>query len=127
MRVLLSIKPKYATLIFSGKKKYEFRRTMFKNPEVTSVVVYASSPIQKVIGEFQIAEVLSDSPDELWSRTKQHAGVSEEFFFEYFADKNIAYAIEVKETILYEKALDIQEAFNAVPPQSFIYLHEIVD
>jgi predicted transcriptional regulator len=32
-------------------KKYEFRKVVFKNPKVKTVVVYASSPVQKVIGE----------------------------------------------------------------------------
>lgn len=122
MRILLSIKPEYANLIFSGMKKYEFRRTVFKKTKVTSVVVYASAPVQKVIGEFEIEEVLSDSPDVLWAKTEQHAGVRKEFFFEYFSDKKIAHAIKIKKTRLYKKPLDIQEAFNTTPPQSFIYL-----
>ncbi len=59
MKVLLSIKPKYAELIFDGSKKFEFRRTIFKNIQVKTVVVYASSPVQRVIGEFQIEEILN--------------------------------------------------------------------
>lgn len=31
MKVLLSIKPKYANAIFAGTKKFEFRRSIFKN------------------------------------------------------------------------------------------------
>jgi predicted transcriptional regulator len=30
MKVLLSIKPQFAEMIFSGTKKYEFRRSVFK-------------------------------------------------------------------------------------------------
>ena len=54
MRVLLSIKPEFAELIFKGTKKFEFRKSIFKNSEIKTVVVYASSPMQKVIGEFEI-------------------------------------------------------------------------
>ena len=32
MKILLSIKPEFAEKIFSGSKKYEFRRRIFKAP-----------------------------------------------------------------------------------------------
>ena len=60
MKVLLSIKPEYAEKIFEGTKKYEFRRSVFKNRNVKTVVVYASSPVQKVIGEFDIEHIIND-------------------------------------------------------------------
>jgi len=58
MKVLLSIKPKYAEMILSGEKKYEFRRAIFKKPGISKVVIYASSPVSKVIGEFEITQGL---------------------------------------------------------------------
>ena len=53
MKVILSIKPEFANKIFNGTKKFEFRRTLFKKKEVKKIVVYASAPISKVIGEFE--------------------------------------------------------------------------
>ena len=58
--VLLSIKPEFAEKIFDGTKKFEFRKTIFKNNNVQKVIVYASSPVQKVIGEFSIEDILND-------------------------------------------------------------------
>jgi len=52
---------------------------IFKNPDVTTVVVYASAPTSRVIGEFEISSILSDSPQQLWQATKRHAGVDETF------------------------------------------------
>jgi len=77
MRVLLSIKPEFAEKIFNGTKKYEFRRTVFKNQDIKTVVVYASSPVQKVIGEFEIEEIISDQLQALWKQTKKYAGINE--------------------------------------------------
>ena len=54
MKVLLSIKPEFVEKIFNGTKKYEFRKSIFKNKNIDTVVVYASSPWQYVIGEFKI-------------------------------------------------------------------------
>jgi hypothetical protein len=52
--VLLSIKPEFVEKIFSGLKKYEFRRVIFKSKSVSRVVIYASSPVQRVVGEFAV-------------------------------------------------------------------------
>ena len=122
MKVLLSIKPEFAFKIFEGKKKFEFRKVIFKNPNVKTVVVYASSPIQRVIGEFEIDNILSSDPTEIWRLTKKYSGISEDFFYEYFADRKIAYAIKIKNTKKYKQPLHLQDNFNVVPPQSYLYL-----
>ena len=122
MKVLLSIKPEFAFKIFEGKKKFEFRKVIFKNPKVKTVVVYASSPVQQVIGEFEIDEILTSSPEDIWEMTKQYSGISEGFFYEYFSNKQIAYAIKIKRTKKYKKPLSLKENFNVSPPQSYLYL-----
>ena len=84
MKVVLSIKPEFANKIFEGSKQYEFRRTIFKNPDVKKVVVYASSPVQKVIGEFEIDHILNHDLETLWSLTKDFSGISSDYFYQYF-------------------------------------------
>ena len=69
MKVLLSIKPEFAEKIFNGTKKYEFRKNIFKNKSVDKVVVYASSPVQCVIGEFEIETILNDDIDRICEQT----------------------------------------------------------
>lgn len=122
MKVLLSIKPEFAELIFDGTKKFEFRKAVFKNTDIKTVVVYASSPTQKVIGEFEIESILNDRPEKLWKITKDFAGINEDFFYEYFADRETAYAIKIKKTRKYRKPLCLKEDFKLTPPQSFLYL-----
>ena len=122
MRVLLSIKPEFAERIFDGSKKYEFRKAIFKNPHVKTVVVYASSPVQRVIGEFDIETILSDTPENLWKRTKEFSGISEDFFFNYFSDRNIGFAIKVKKTRRYREPRCLRTSYDISPPQSFCYL-----
>ncbi|MDD5773108.1 MAG: ASCH domain-containing protein [bacterium] len=127
MRVLLSIKPEYASKIFEGTKKFEFRKIIFKNPNIKTVVVYASSPVQQVIGEFEIEDIISLTPDMLWKKTKKYSGISEDFFFEYFTDRNVAHAIKIGDNKKYVKPLCIRQDFNASPPQSYMYLRNTVD
>lgn len=122
MKVLLSIKPEYAEKIFNGTKKYEFRRSVFKKTGVKIVVVYASSPVKKVIGEFEIETILNDELNKLWHQTKDFSGISSDFFFEYFRNKENGFAIKIKKAKKYKRPLSIKEDFNATPPQSFMYL-----
>ena len=122
MKVLLSIKPEFAFKIFDGQKLFEFRKVIFKNPNVKTVVVYASSPVQQVIGEFEIEKILTSEPKEIWEKTKTHSGISEDFFYRYFENRNVAHAIKIKTTIRYEQPLSIKDDFNVNPPQSYVYL-----
>ena len=122
MTVLLSIKPEFAFKIFDGSKRYEYRRTIFAESEVTRVVVYASHPIKRVIGEFEIAEVLCDEVQSLWARTKNHSGISKKKFLDYFRDKAKGYAIKVKSARAYDDPLPLTGLMVSSPPQSFMYL-----
>ena len=122
MKVLLSIKPKFAKQIFDGSKKFEYRKAIFKNQDIKTVVVYASSPIQKVIGEFEIDCIINDSIADLWEKTKYSAGIDKDYFYQYFSEREVGYAIKIKKTRKYRKPLSIKEDFNLTPPQSFIYL-----
>lgn len=122
MRILLSIRPEFALKIFDGSKKYEYRRAIFKNYEVSRVVVYASDPIRRVIGEFEIEDILHDELKVLWAKTKSHAGISKKRFFEYFKNKSKGYAIKVKTTRMYDAPLQLNGLTVSSPPQSFVYL-----
>ena len=123
MKVLLSIKPEYALKILSGEKKFEFRKSIFKHPEVRTVIIYATKPVGKVIGEFDIETILLACPEIIWSKTKNFAGIRRKFFDQYFSGRDIAYAIEVKAARKYLEPLDLISLLpNNVPPQSFCYL-----
>lgn len=122
MKILLSIKPQFALKIFDGTKKFEFRKNIFKNSDINTVVVYASSPMQKVIGEFTIAEIMEEEPHILWEKTKKHSGITKEFFDEYFFNREKAFAIKVKEINRYQKPLDLIDFDLNFAPQSFVYL-----
>lgn len=122
MRVLLSIKPEFAFKIFEGNKKYEFRKAIFKREGITKVVVYASAPISMVIGEFEIADIIHDELERLWEETSRHAGIDEDYFYQYFAERETGYAIKIQRAKLYDDKLCIRQHFGLTPPQSFAYI-----
>jgi type I restriction enzyme S subunit len=122
MNVLLSIKPKFVEEIKNGNKKFEFRKTIFKK-DVEKVFIYSSSPIQKIIGYFSIAEIIEGSPDEIWERCKKDSGIDETDFFVYFKDKDKGYAIEIKDLKLFEPPKNPKKSNPEFrPPQSYCYI-----
>lgn len=122
MKVLLSIKPEFAFKIFEGSKKYEYRRNIFKRNDVTTIVVYVSNPIKKVIGEFEIEGIIHEKPHTLWEQTGEQAGITKERFLEYFKDKTRGYAIKVKAVRPYHTPISLDRLMVPCPPQSFVYL-----
>lgn len=109
MKVLMSIKPEFVEEMIKGNKKYEYRKSIFKNPNITDIVVYATKPFGKIVGEFKIEEILEDTPANIWSKTEKYSGINQSFFDHYFKDRKKAYAIKMKHFHVYDKPMDISE------------------
>ena len=121
MNVLLSIKPKYASQIIEGNKKYEFRKSVFKNRDLDMVYIYSSSPVKRIVGAFSIKNILEKHPEQLWGECKDFSGIDEGDFFDYFRGKNKGFAIEIGDVEVFDpiNPKDINPDF--IPPQSFCY------
>lgn len=122
MKVLLSIKPEFALKILRGTKKYEYRRAIFKQKGIKTVLLYASAPISKIVGEFEIGRIICDDPKQLWLKTREHSGINKNKFFEYFSSKTRGYAIKIKSYTSYKKPIPLKNFALSTPPQSFLYL-----
>lgn len=124
MKALLSIKPEFVAEIIQGRKKVEYRKKVFKRTDVSSIIVYATKPYGKVVGEFEVGTILEEQLDKLWTDTKLVSGITEEFFYDYFKDRDSGYAIQIKEFKEYKKHLDLSEFDKniKVAPQSFCYV-----
>jgi predicted transcriptional regulator len=126
MKVLLSIKPEFVKRIIVGEKRFEYRKSIFKRKDISSIVVYATKPYGKVVGEFEIDHIIKDRPSSIWRQTEQFSGVSEDFFNAYFEGRDTGFAIGIKKFTAYKIPLELDQ-LNAkikVAPQSFCYLSE---
>src|ERR1044072_5789689 len=123
MDILFSIKTKFAFEIFRGKKRFEYRRAIFKE-QVERIIVYASSPTRMVIGEFIIEAIFFEELDRLWCRTKRHSGISEEHFYSYFSEKDKGDAIKIGSVFQYQEPISLHDLYGIKPPQSVAYLNK---
>ncbi len=120
---LLSIRPEFAEAILDGRKTYELRRRLFARDDVERIVLYASSPTQRVVGEFSVDRILALEPDKLWSMTSRVAAVPREFFDTYFEGRRLGFAVKVGKARRYGRPKTLKESCGLTrPPQSFCYL-----
>ena len=125
MNVLLSIKPRFAEKILSGEKQYEFRKTRFKQANTgDQVFLYATSPVQRIVGKFKIGNISHSSPTKLWQKYGDKSGIDDQgSFFEYYEDHDEGYAIEVTHPQRYQSKVNPHLCFDDfTPPMSFQYV-----
>lgn len=123
--LLMSIKPVYAQKIKAKEKTIELRCS---SPKVSSgdiLVIYESSPIQKVTAYCEIDSIISMPPSKLWELVKEKAGITWSSFENYFSGKKEGVGIWLKDvtTLASPQPLSvITEGFRA--PQSYRYISE---
>jgi predicted transcriptional regulator len=118
----MSIRPQFASAILDGSKTVEFRKRALAE-DVRRVVIYTTSPVQAVVGEFTVANQIVASPRALWRRYSSVAGIDRAAFFKYFDGATDAVGIVIDSVVEYEtpRLLDDVKP-GARPPQSFMYI-----
>jgi len=121
-KILISVNPKHVENIISGLKKYEYRRHVAKK-DISSIIIYETTPIKRVVAEAEIEAILSYTPDELWELTKNESGINRCFFDEYFKGKKIAHAYRIGKVKVFKQPKTLEEFGVRCAPQSFVYIN----
>jgi len=123
--LLISLKPDYADLVFSGLKTAELRRRISEKMQNRDVYIYVSSPIKQLRGGFRVGQVWSGSPTQIWSTVRNLAGVSKRTFDSYYNGQNIAFALEILDVWEYAYPRSLEQLRSQFPgfvaPQSYRY------
>lgn len=120
-QMLLSINPEFVTSILQGKKLYEYRKFRCRN-DVDKIVIYATAPQKQVVGEAEIANIIEDDLLTVWHQTKKYSGITYSFFRKYYKGKKIAVAYQLKNLIIYDKPLTLEDIGVSCAPQSYRYI-----
>lgn len=120
-KILISINPEHVDNIINGIKKFEYRRKAAKK-DISSIIIYETTPIKRVVAEAEILEVLELPIKELWELTKDSSGITEDFYLSYFKGKQIAYAYKLGKVIKYPEPKPLIEFGIKSAPQSFVYI-----
>ena len=124
---LMSIKPKWAKELYSGKKTVEFRKS---SPSVGSVVfMYECAPVQRVTGAFVVEAVLSAPAYRVWHQCSSNkdwkpGSVRSDFLFDYAGSSSATCcAILITSPWRFSPAGSVLlEKFAVMPPRSWQHL-----
>ena len=124
--LLLSLKPIYADLVFSGLKTAELRRHITKDAEGRDVFIYVSSPERRLRGGFRVDKVWEGTPDVIWEEVKHLAQVDEATFASYYEGRSRAFALSIAQVWEYKYPVSLADLRLKFPsfvvPQSWRYL-----
>jgi predicted transcriptional regulator len=119
--VLISIKPEHSNNILNGLKTVELRKRGF--PKCDRVVMYCTAPVKQIVGEFEVADVITMQPATLWLMYGREACVTEEQFKAYYKGHRWGTAIKIKRLIGRWTPLDPKKLFETFhAPMSWEYL-----
>ena len=121
MNLLISIKPEVVNKILAYEKLYEFRKSIFKQ-EVEKIFIYSTYPVKKIVGYFEVGEVIHDSPIVLWNSFSEFSGISKKDFFNYYAGVDEGFAIKIKNLHVFDEFIDMDDYDDFRAPQSFCYV-----
>lgn len=123
--VLLSIKPEYVELIFSGTKTVELRRVVPRSVLPNSdLIIYSTSPQKSIVGKARIQRIERMPVARLWSEIRDCAGINRKSFFAYFEGKSYGYALFLTKVAQFTHSYHLsglRENLKFTPPQSFMY------
>lgn len=119
---LLSVHPRYAYAILDGVKRVEFRKSEFKR-DVSHVVIYATAPIGRVVGVFEVDGIDKQTPEDLWKSYHDVGGIEERSFFDYYSGHLHGVALKVGAVRRLTEPLSLGALRPGMtPPQSYLYL-----
>ena len=118
----MAIHPAFADAILDGRKRVEFRKRALA-PDVHTVLVYATAPVQRIVGEFGVDGTTIDTPTGLWNTTGDAGCIDRGAYDAYYGGSTRAAGIHVSRPRRYSSPLALAELSppQAIP-QSFAYL-----
>lgn len=89
------------------------------------MLIYSTAPIKKITTIVEVDSVLTGTIEAVWKETRVGAGISEDYYKQYFNGYKHAHAIKIKSVYKLDTFLpiDILEGVNNAI-QSYVYLKE---
>jgi predicted transcriptional regulator len=132
--LLLSIKPEYASKIFSGEKTVELRRVRTRLTIDDIVIVYVSSPTKALVGLFEVEKIIQEKielPENIktyWNLVHEKAGITSQDFEKYYQGASFFVGIFLKNPKKFDVSINLENLRKQIPkftpPQSYRYLKQ---
>ena len=101
-QMLLTIKPQYVEKIIAVQKKFEFRKFRCRDG-IDTIVIYATAPTKKVVGEVRLLDIIKDDVEDVWQETKDFSGIPKKDYNAYYKEHKVAVAYQLGEVTVYDE------------------------
>lgn len=88
-------------------------------------IMYATSPLRKIVGLFSISEIIEATPEDLWRNYGELSGIENRTrFMDYFSQKEHGYALKIENVSRLNSPIDPRDFIDDFrPPVSFMYVN----
>jgi predicted transcriptional regulator len=118
----MSIHPRYAEAIVSGRKRAEFRKRSLA-ADVDLVLIYATAPISAIVGWFTVQETVKTTPEVIWQLLHDVGEICWADFSAYYSGYNEGVALLVGTAERLARPIALSEIKpSPATPQSFSYV-----
>ena len=124
--LLLSVRPRFARALLSGRKTVEIRRKFPNVPAGVTVVIYSSSPEKTVIGTMRVRSFAKSNARAIWRDYSSKIGINESELRDYLNGAAVPSVLELEEPNLWVRPVPLEELrrnLQLEPAQSFRYLN----
>lgn len=132
MNILLSIKPKYADLIYKGIKTIEWRKTFPYDAFYGKIFIYETAPVSMVTGCFRMNQILNPiildkksfkfiSP--VTEKQIENWGQVSIDFLKKYAENGSVWGWHITDAKKLKRAVNLEYFHLKRPPQSWQYLN----
>ena len=124
---LISIMTYYADQIFNKTKQFEFRKSPLKESDLNKpIYVYSAKGHKAIIGTMEVSKIHKGSVEEILKITGYDKRLDGKEIVDYFAGKDVAYALEISNVKKFSKPLTLKEMRKVDPhlqlPQYYTYI-----
>ncbi len=122
--VVLALRPRFAQLIYEGKKRVELRRA-FAGSGMRIAFIYETAPVSAVTGFFLVKGSLSMTPESAWRRFDGTLGLDRNEFNNYVKGCDEVKILEIGKSARLTSPLPLRALTGRDSvPQSFCYISQ---
>lgn len=116
---MIPLHPQYWDMYRDGSKIWELRKVSHSPRGVDGLVIYATAPVSRIVGEVDLVSTHVGYVDDVWDVVKDGCGITREQYDRYYQGRDIAKAYRIGNVFEYTPSLG--ELFA---PQGYRYLYQ---
>lgn len=120
--IMISVSPKHADILLDDSSKNVFFYKVIPINKVKRVLIYATSPVKAVVGEFDLSEIKISALSTAWKNFSSKSVFTKKEFDEYYQEKKEAHAMIAGKSFRYSKPKSLSDYNMSKGPSGFQYL-----